>query len=98
MSVRRQRRFRLSYPHYGSKIYKTKSSSKAAKVCYKEFKELNDIQEGFFVMQDLDNNKKYEFQVQEGQISKVKQSGGTNELLSLLNDLPPLPLSTPHAS
>lgn len=53
----RYNRYKLSYPHQGKKIYRTRYPEYAAEKCYKEFKELNDIEEGLFSVVNIDTAK-----------------------------------------
>jgi len=72
-------KFQLTYPFEGTKVYKSKSLTKAIKKCYKEFKHLNDINEGIFAVTNLNNEKEYHFQVKQNKLLKFKQKGGDIE-------------------
>lgn len=100
-------RFRMTYPHAGSVIYKSMSVTKAAKRCYDEFKRLSDIGEGLFAITDIDNDKEYQFKVRGSKMynmnkknkkrksrrKKNKQYGGkhSDKLIPLYNANQELP-------
>ena len=91
---RRYYRYRLTYPHKGSVIYKSPSMTKAVKNCYKEFRERNDIGRGMFVVTNLDKKKEYQFRAHNDKVYKLK--GGMNEdnidiMMEHIVTLPPLP-------
>ena len=71
------KRLFLTYPQSGKTIHKTKSLNRGIKKCYEEFKEFNDIGEGFFIVTDLNDNYEYKFKVKNSKIYRVnKQQGG----------------------
>jgi len=72
-------RYRMTYPHLSNSIYKSRHLSKIAKRCYKEFKNLNDIKEGMFIVTDLDNRKEYRFKVKNKKIYKLNKHKGGQE-------------------
>ena len=73
------KRLFLTYPHSGSKIHKTRSLTRGIRKCYDEFKEMNDIGEGFFVVTDLNDNCEYKFKVKDKKIYRVKQNNQNNQ-------------------
>ena len=81
------KKYRLSFPFNGTKIYETNSLKKGIRACYKEYKQLSDISEGVFMVTELNTNLIYKFKVNKKKhITKqnVKQDGGGfNDLLSL---------------
>lgn len=70
--VTRLKRYRLTFPFSGNKIYESKSFGKAVKGCYKEFKQLSDITEGMFMVTELGSKTTFQFQVNDKKIEQVK--------------------------
>nr|QBK88921.1 MAG: hypothetical protein LCMiAC02_00140 [Mimivirus LCMiAC02] len=59
-------RYRLTYPYIGNIIYRSKSINKVAKKCYnnlKNIKNIKYIQEGLFIITDLNDNTEYKYQI-----------------------------------
>ena len=71
------RNFVLSYPYTGSVVH-SNSFKNAIKQTYREFKSMNDINDGLFGVTDLDKNIEYQFRASNGQLLRTKkiQFGG----------------------
>jgi hypothetical protein len=67
--------FQLVYPHEGV-VCKSNCLKDGAKLCYKDFKRLNDVKEGLFTIKDLDRNKDYSFKVSNNKMYKVNNLMG----------------------
>lgn len=82
------RRYKLSYPFDGRKIYEASSKKAAVKKCYEEFKELDSMGYGIFSVVDLKSKKTYTYKVKK---DKYDQTGGATKVLdglkSQLKDL-----------
>jgi len=75
------KKYRLTYPHISNNIYKSISLKGVIKKCYKDFKSINDIDEGLFAITNLDDNIEYQFRVKNKKIFKInKQLGGDIKL------------------
>ena len=70
----RLKRYRLTYPFSGNKIYESKSFEKAIKGCYKEFRQLSDITEGMFMVTELGSKTTFQFQINDKKIEQVNKS------------------------
>ena len=75
---KKQHNFQLVYPNEGD-VCKSNSLKEGAKKCYKEFKRLNDINEGMFTIKDLDRGKDYTFKVLKNKMYPIRdQTGGAD--------------------
>ncbi|CAH6421512.1 Hypothetical protein KVN_LOCUS325 [uncultured virus] len=68
------KRYQLTYPLEGN-IYQTRSFHKAIKKSYNDFKRHNKINEGIFIVTNLDNKKEYKFKINENKFD-ISQKGG----------------------
>ena len=76
MSNKNKNRFRVSYPFKG-KVFYANSINKVVPLCFKDFVENNDIPEGFFKIENLDNRQEFQFKKQNKNIKKIiPQDGG----------------------
>ena len=83
-NFKKLKKYQLTYPFVSNKIYESRNFDKAVDRCYKEFKHFNDIQDGMFIVTDIDNNMEYRYRVKE---KKIKQIGGDdNKDLDKINN------------
>ena len=85
-------RYKLVFPYAGNKIYKSNSLTDAATKCYKEFSDLNDVQDGIFGIMNMDTNNEHKFKVSDGNLYKHtrNQKGGDDfSIYSVLDPVKP---------
>lgn len=80
-------RYQLTYPNIG-KIHTSDNTIKGIKKCYKDYKYLSDIPEGFFKVTNLDTGDSYVFRKENKKVKMLnKQSGGKDPYKLTLDDL-----------
>ena len=57
------KRYRLTYPFYGNKIYESSSFNSAVKGCYKEFKQMSEVTDNVFMVTELGSKMTYKFEI-----------------------------------
>lgn len=86
-------RYKLTFPHTGTKIYKSRSLSTAAKKCYKEMIGFNDRNnDGIFGITNIDTNDEYKFKMMNGILYKhngLNQNGGNLDNFAAYSTLSP---------
>ncbi len=76
-------RYQLTYPFRGNKIYETRSLTKAIKKGYRDFKLLNDINEGIFTITNLDKRIDYKCKVKDNKLLKIDKHSNLDALPKL---------------
>jgi hypothetical protein len=68
------KRYQLSYPFEGRKIYETRSLARAAKKGYREFIDGSNGNESLFSIIDIDNLTEYNFRINDKKLYIVDTS------------------------
>lgn len=85
--ISQMKRYRLTYPFYGNTIYESKSFNKGIRSCYKEYRELCNVDD-IFMVTELNSGITYQFKVNKKQIKQVGSSrfNNINKKLKLLEE------------
>jgi len=92
------KRYQLSYPFEGKKIYETRSLARAAKKCYREFIDGSDEDARLFSIIDIDNFTEYNFRVNDKKLYIVNTSDNlisTQESIKETTDDKVIPMFNP---
>jgi hypothetical protein len=87
MNYKEYRKYKLTYPFYGKKIYEASSKKTAVRKCYEEFKELDSIGTGIFSVMDLGTKKTYTYQIKKTNKIYEQDGGMRNKLDNMMNQL-----------
>lgn len=81
-------RYKLIFPFESDKIYHSSSLRKVTKICYKQFKKFNDIDNGIITIYDIDDNINYDFRINGNIVKKIREYNNNQSGAALPNLYP----------